>query len=120
MLVGVNLESGTVKAVNNLLNFHGVAVSFLKLSWVSKGDVFETVNLTEAPEHGVSILTRTLDLEHFAEIEFLECCKCKLIDHLILGERLSRVLSEVVGDVIARVECLEGLEEAELAYDVLR
>jgi hypothetical protein len=43
-----------------------------------------------------------------------------LINHLILGERLSRVLSEVVGDVIARVECLEGLEEAELAYDVLR
>ena len=120
MLVGVDLESGTVKAVNNLLNFHGVAVSFLKLSWVSKGDVFEAVNLTEAPEHGLSILARTLDLEHFAEIELFECGKCKLIDHLILGERLSRVLGKVAGNVIARVEGLKVLEEAELAHHVLR
>lgn len=120
MLVGVDLESGAVKAVNNLLNFHGVTISVLKFSWVSKGNVFETVNLTEAPEHGVSILARTLDLEHFAEIEFFECGKCKLIDHLILGEGLSRVLSKVVGDIIAGVEGLKGFEEAELAYDVLR
>jgi hypothetical protein len=78
------------------------------------------VNLTEAPEHGVSILARTLDLEHFAKIEFLECGKCKLINHLILGERLSRVLSKVAGDVIARVEGLKVLEEAELAHHILR
>lgn len=120
MFVGLNLESGTVKAVNNSLNFHRVAVRFLDLSWVSKGDIFETVNLTEGPEHLVSILARTLDLEHFAEIEFLECGKSKLIDHLILGERLSRVLSKVAGDVIARVKGLEVLKEAELAHHVLR
>jgi hypothetical protein len=33
---------------------------------------------------------------------------------------LSRVLSKVAGDVIARVEGLKVLEEAELAHHVLR
>jgi hypothetical protein len=43
-----------------------------------------------------------------------------LIDHLILGERLGRILGKVAGDVIARVEGLEALEEAELAHHILR
>jgi hypothetical protein len=120
LLIRANLNGRSVITVDNLLDFDGVSISFLNFGGVSKGDVFKAVNLTEAPEHGVTILASSLDLEHLSEVELLECGKCELIDHLVLGEGLRRVDTEVVGEIIAGVEVLEGLEEAEFANDVLR
>lgn len=120
MLMGAQPNGRAIKAVNNLLNFDRVTVSTLNLRGVGEGDVLETMDLTKAPEHGITILTGTLDLEHLAEIKLLKSGKSELVNHLILGEGLSRVHGKVVSDVIAGVKVLEGLEEAELAYDVLR
>lgn len=115
VLIGIDLVGRSIETVNDLLDLDGVAVCVLNLRGVSKGNVFETVDLTKAPEHLVAILTSTLNLEHFAEVKLLKSSQSKVINHLTLGEWLSGVHAQIVGNIVTGVVVLEGLEEAELA-----
>ena len=49
--------------VNDLLEFDRVSIGVADLSWICERYVFETVDFTETPEHGVSILATSLYLE---------------------------------------------------------
>ena len=120
MLVRVNSGGVALDAVDDLLDLHWVAIGGLDLLRVGEGDVLETVNFTEGPEHGIAVLTSALDLEHLAQIELLERVQGEVVHHLVLGEWLRGVDGEVGGDVVLGVERVHGLEEAELADDVLR
>ena len=116
----VDLNGRTFETVNDLLNLNWVSIGRLDFLRIGEGDVFKTVYLAEAPEHGISILASALDLEHLTKVKFLKCVQSEVVDHLVLGQRLRRVDAQVVGDISVRVEGLEGVEEAELAHDVLR
>jgi hypothetical protein len=62
--------------VNDLLNFNRVALGLVDLLRISEGDVLKTMDFTEAPEHRISILTAALNLEHLAQVKFLEGVEC--------------------------------------------
>lgn len=120
MLIRVDRGRVALKTVNDLLNLNRVSISGLNLLRVSESDILKTVNFTEGPEHGITILASALDLEHFSQIKLLKCMKSKIVHHLVLGKRLSRVYREISGHIIMRILCFHGFKEAELADDVLR
>lgn len=88
MLIGINGKRLALETVNDLLDLNRVSIGVLDLLGVGEGDVLETVNFTEAPEHGINILTSALDLEHVAKIKLLKGMKCEVVDHFILSEGL--------------------------------
>ncbi len=120
VLVGVNGVGAPFKTINDLLDLNWVSIGLPHLLWVRECDVFQTVNLAEAPEHRVIVLASAFHLVELAKVEFLERVQCEIVGHLILCEGLCGVGAQVVGDIRVRVESFEGLEEAEFAHNVLR
>jgi hypothetical protein len=119
MLKGFDSGGRALNAIDYLLDLDWVALSIIDLLGVGEGKVFETVDLTEAPEHGVSIFAATLDLEHLSKVKLLERVQGQVVDHLILSERLGRVQGEVGGYFVVGIGDLLSLEETELSDDIV-
>ena len=119
MLIRIDCLRISLEAINNLLDLNWISIGCLNFLGVSKGNVFKTVDFTKGPEHWVSVLSRALDLEHFPQVEFLEGVNSDVVHHLVFSERLGGIDREVSGNIIVGVLHVHGLEEAELAHDIL-
>ena len=89
--VGVNLDLWTLHFVNQLLDFYWISVSLLDLFRIAEGNIFKTVDLSETPEHIVSVLASSLNLEQLINIHIVQGFHCNVVKHLILCEGFSSV-----------------------------
>jgi len=120
MLIRVDSRRIAFVAIYDLLDLYWISICLLDFLRISECNIFKTMNFTERPEHGISIFTRALDLEHFAQIKFFKSVKSNIVHHLILGKRLSGVDGEIRGNVAVRVFDIHVFKETELAHNILR
>ena len=79
MFEGVYLDVRSVDFVHNLLDGNWISMGSFDFFGVCKGNIFEAMDFTKTPEHGVMILTCLLYSEHFREVNLLQCSHSNMV-----------------------------------------